>query len=217
MQDLRVMHWISKMDKSPIHFRFIMASPVCSIKPLSKDMKSIFKLFYEKVERYHAKGKAWSGIKAFWCIQNSYPLSSSINKLNKRRAAKSMSSFDFSRLHTKLPHDQLLYVLNRITHFDFKVGTRDYISVHNSGEAFFSRSKSKTGRSYSFQEVKSCLEFLINNTFFQVGSKIFCQVIGISMESDPAIFFANPFLFFYEPRSLKSIENSYMIKELLQF
>ena len=208
IQDLRVMHWISKMDKSSISFRFIIASPVCSIKPLSKDIKSIFKLFYEKVERYHTKGKVWSGIKAFWSIQNSYPLSSSINKLNKRRAAKSMSSFDFSALYTKIPHDQLLYVLNGITHFDFKGGTRDYVSVHNSGEAFCSRSKSKTGRSYSLQEVKSGLEFLINNNFFQVGSKIFRQVIGISMESDPALFFANPFLFFYKSRWLKSIENS---------
>ena len=36
---------------------FILASPVCSIKPLLKDITSIFKLFYENVERYHTKGK----------------------------------------------------------------------------------------------------------------------------------------------------------------
>ena len=29
----------------------VIASPVCSIKPLSKDITPIFKLFYEKVER----------------------------------------------------------------------------------------------------------------------------------------------------------------------
>ena len=68
--------------------------------------------------------------------------------------------------------------------------------------------KSKTGRSYSLQEIKSCLEFLINNSFFQVGSKIFRQVIGIPMGSDSASFFANLFLFFYESRWLKSIKNT---------
>ena len=50
MQDLPVMYWIPKMHKKPISFRCIIASPVCSIKPLSKDITSIFKLFYEKVE-----------------------------------------------------------------------------------------------------------------------------------------------------------------------
>ena len=55
MQDLPVMYWIPNMHKNPISFRFIIASPVCSIKPLSKDITSIFKLFYEKVERYHTK------------------------------------------------------------------------------------------------------------------------------------------------------------------
>ena len=69
-------------------------------------------------------------------------------------------------------------------------------------------SKSKTGRSYSLQEIKSCLEFLINNSFFQVGFKIFGQVIGFRLGSDPAPFFANLFLFFYESRWLKSIKNS---------
>ena len=100
------------MRKNPISFRFIIASPVCSIKPLSKDITSIFKLFYEKVERYHTKGKVWSGIKTFWTIQNSYPVISSINKLNKRKTAKITSIFYFSTLYTKIPHDKLLYFLN---------------------------------------------------------------------------------------------------------
>ena len=110
MQDLPVMYWIPKMHKNPISFRFIIASPVCSIKPLSKDITSIFKLFYEKVERYHTKGKVWSGIKTSWTIQNNYPVISSINKLNKCKAAKSMSTFNFSTLYTKIPHDKLRFV-----------------------------------------------------------------------------------------------------------
>ena len=165
MQVLPVMYWIPKMHKNPISFRVIITSPVCSIKPLAKDITSIFKLFYEKVERYHTKGKVWSGIKTFWTIQNSYPVISSINKLNKRKAAKSMSTFDFSALYTKIPHDKLLHVLNEITDFAFEGGTRVYVTVYNSG-AFWSRSKSKTGRYYSLQEIKSCLEFLIYSSFF---------------------------------------------------
>ena len=150
---------------------------------LLKDATS--KLFYEKVERYHAKGKVWSGIKTFCTIQNSYPVISSINKLNNSKAAKSMSTFDFSTLYTKIPHDKLLYVLNKITDFSFKGEARDYITVYNSG-TFWSRPKSKIGRSYSLQAIKSYLEFLVNNSPFQVGSTIF--------------------LFFYEYKWLKSIK-----------
>ena len=82
-------------------------------------------MFYEKVERYHAKGKVWSGIKNFWTTENSYPVISSINKLNKHKAAKSMSTFDFSTLYIKIPHDKLPYVLDGKADFAFKDGTRN--------------------------------------------------------------------------------------------
>ena len=118
-----------------------MASPQFSIKPLSKIITSIFKLFYEKVERCHIKRKVWSGFKTFWTIQNSSPVMSSINKQNKCKAAKSMSTFDFSTLYTKIPHGKLLFVLNEITEF----GTKNYVTVYSLG-AFWSRSKSKAGR-----------------------------------------------------------------------
>ena len=44
-----------------------------------------------------------------------------------------MSTFDFSTLYTKIPHDKLLYVVNEMTDFASKVGTRDYVTVYNSG------------------------------------------------------------------------------------
>ena len=99
MQDLPVMYWIPKMHKNPIRFCFIKASPVCSIKSLSSDKTSIFKLFYKKVERYHTKQKVWSGIKTIWTTENRYPVISSINKLNKRKAAKVCQFFIFNALH----------------------------------------------------------------------------------------------------------------------
>ena len=84
MQDIPVMYCIPKMHKNPISFRFIRASLVCNIKPLSEDITLIFKLLYEKVERY-IKGKVWPGIKTFRTTQSSFPAISSINKFNKRK------------------------------------------------------------------------------------------------------------------------------------
>ena len=51
------------------------------------------------------------------------------------------------------------------------------------------------------------MQFLINNSYyFQVGSEIFHEVIGIPMASGPASFFANLFVF-QESELLKSINN----------
>ena len=78
--------------------------------------------------------------------------------------------------------------------------------VYKSG-AHWSNSKSSHERCYSLQQIKSSLQFLLNNCYFQVGSNIFRQIIGIPMGSDPAPFFANLFLFHYESMWLKSIKN----------
>ena len=168
------------------------------------------KLFYEIVERYDTNEKVWSGIKTFLTIQNSYPVICTNDKLNKRKAAKIMSTFDFSTLYTEIPHEKLLYALNEITDFAFKGGTRDYFTVYNS-RAFWSRSKSNIGRFSSLLEIKSCLEFLIKNSFFQVSSKFFHQVIGIHIfiwghisRHFLPIFFCS----FYKSKWLKSIKNT---------
>ena len=38
------------MFKNPISFRFIIGSPLCSIKPLSKDITSVFKFFMKNLK-----------------------------------------------------------------------------------------------------------------------------------------------------------------------
>ena len=115
-----------------------------------------------------------------------------------------MSDFDFSMIYTKISHRKVLYVLSDITEFACSGGTKDYVTVYNSG-VFWSHSKSKTGTYNSFQEIKPCLEFLISDSFSQVGSKIFCHVIGIAIGSDRVPFSANFFLF-CAPKWLKSIK-----------
>ena len=69
MQDVPVMKWISKVHKNPIRFCIIIAYTVYCFKPLSRDIISIFKFLYEKVERYHTKGTLWSGINTIWTIK----------------------------------------------------------------------------------------------------------------------------------------------------
>ena len=61
METLPLMHWIPKMNKTPVGARLIIASSKCALKPLSKDIRAIFELFYKKIEDYHSKVRIWSG------------------------------------------------------------------------------------------------------------------------------------------------------------
>ena len=49
------MYWLPKLHKNPIKFRFIIAAPNCSVKPLVKTVTKLFKLFYKQIEHFNEK------------------------------------------------------------------------------------------------------------------------------------------------------------------
>ena len=104
-------YWLPKLHKNPVKIRFIIAAPNCSVKPLSQAITKIFKLFYRQIEKYNAKYYYFSYVKTFWVIQDNENVINSIKKLNKRNALRSMATFDFSTLYTKIPHEKLLEVI----------------------------------------------------------------------------------------------------------
>ena len=98
------MYWLPKMHKTSIGARFIAASYYCSTNPLSDTI-----------------------CKKFWVVQNSFPIGTKLNKINVRKKAKSISTFDFSTLYTIILHKLLLKVLSEITNFVFKYKVRKRI------------------------------------------------------------------------------------------
>ena len=54
--------------------------------------------------------------------------------------------------------------------------------------------------------MKDAVSYLLSNCYFTVGPKIFCHIIGIPMVSDPAPFFANLFLYYYESRWMNELK-----------
>lgn len=203
-------YWLPKLHKSPIKFRFIIAAPNCSIKPLSKAITKVFKLFYRQIETYNAKSYFFSYVKTFWVIQNNEDVINSIKKLNKRNALKSMATFDFSTLYTKIPHEKLLEVMNELVDFCFQGGTHEQLSLSKSGARWVSKNN-RSGIRFSRILIKEALRYLMEHCYFTLGDKVFRQVIGIPMGSDPAPFMANLFLYHYESKWIKNLK-----KESLQ-
>ena len=58
----------------------------------------------------------------------------SLNRLNKMGKANCISTFDFSTLYTKIPHEKLLKVMNELTDVCFQGGDREFLSVTKSGQ-----------------------------------------------------------------------------------
>ena len=205
---LPCIYWLPKMHKNPSGARFIIAGKKCVSKQLSKHVTSAFQLSYNQIETYNKKTYFFSGTKTFWVIQNNLLPLESINKINKRKNAKQISTFDFSTLYTKIPHDKLLEVLYETVDFVFKGGTRDYIVIDEKGNA--SWSTKRKGYKYVFTKdlLKEAIKFLVYNSFFSFGNIILRQIIGIPMGSDPAPFFANLFLASYESKWVNSQRKS---------
>ena len=206
MQTLPDIYWLPKLHKTPIKERFIIASQKCTVKQLSKDVTSIFKLAYNQVENYNQKASKFSGINTFWVIQNSEPVLETLEKINAKKNAKVVSSFDFSTLYTKIPHDKLFDELSGVIKFIFKGGTNTHISVNKLGVARWSKKASMSSSCYNKDKILRSVKYLLDNCHFKFGNKIFRQIVGIPMGSDPAPYFANLFLYRYESTFLNKIK-----------
>ena len=79
-------------------------------------------------------------------IENTAPVIERLIKINNGKKAKNISTYDFSTLYTKLPHDDLVKNLNQMVDFVFeggndkKDGNRKYLTVRGSS-VFWSKKK----------------------------------------------------------------------------
>ena len=179
-----------------------IAAPKCSVKPLSKAVAAIFKQIFYQVEQYNKKSFFYSGVKTFWVIQNNKPVMDSINRINAKRKAKSISTFDFSTLYTKIPHNKLIKVMNEMVDFCFQGDSHKVLAVSKSGCRWV-YSSPKGSTIFSKKTTKLAIKYLMDNCYFACGGQLFRQKIGIPMGSDPAPFMANLFLYHFESKWLK--------------
>ena len=120
MKVLACLYWSNKLHKDPIGERCIIAAPECSVKPLLKDVTSILKLFQSNLKQFHDKNRISTNVSNFWVIQNNQPVVERISKINNAKKAKSIRTFDFSTLYTKIPHNLLKDAMKEIVDLCFK-------------------------------------------------------------------------------------------------
>ena len=83
-----------------------------------------------------------------WVIQNNRPVTERIEKINNAQKAKTVQTFDFSTLYTKIPHHLLKGALEEIVDFGFDGGNSDGIYIEN-GKAYWRKPKRGEYRTYT--------------------------------------------------------------------
>ena len=95
----------------------------------------------------------------------------------------------------------------------YRVRGNKYLVVDKYGNACWSDTASTASYKTSIREdsLLEMIEYLIDNIYIKVGSKVFRQQVGIPMGTDCAPLLANLFLFYYEYKYMKNL-----IKDNLQ-
>lgn len=83
--------------------------------------------------------------------------------------AKSIATFDFSTLYTKLSHDKLVDELSLVIGFAFDWGNTSYVRISTSGKAFLGR-KRKGIYGFSKAVLQTIVTLLIENCYFSTGN-----------------------------------------------
>ena len=170
--DLPFIYWTPKFHKSPIKFRFIVASSKCSTKPLSGKLSLAFKLVEQQHRRYCEKVYMYTGIQRMWVIHNSKQVHATIDLINKRKGARNINTFDFSTLYTMIEHCELKDQMASVIDTAFKGSKVENISIYNSSARWTSQPRSGTF-SVNCESLKDMLNFLVDNIYFRVGNCIF--------------------------------------------
>ena len=108
-----------------------------------------------------------------------------------------MSTYDFSTLYTTLPHNLIKDKLVDLIERTFQREGSLYIAC-NDRNAFFTSDAVRNYDLWSCQKVCEALTFLLDNIYIRFGSKLYRQIVGITMGTNCAPLVADLYLFCYE-------------------
>ena len=146
-----------------------------------------------------------NGKKFFWSIKNSGEI---LNKLKSRGfLASGLSTYDFSTLYTTLRHNLIKEKLTELIEHTFFGEGSLYLACNNKN-AFFTSEQPKQYKLWSCQKMCDALHYLLDNIFIRFGSKLYRQIVGISMGTNCAPLVADLFLFCNERDFMLSLSEN---------
>ena len=204
---LPFIHMLPKFHKPKLDFRYIAAGVKSSTKCLAKILSSVLTLIdndCKRLDKYRFKFKGTAG---YWVVKNKTEVVSKLNYLNRSRSANTVTSFDFKKLYTNLPHDQVIDRISLLIKKCFEDRGVQYIKISDSFKANWT-SVLKHKWTFNEEQLIEMFSFLMNNIYVNFRGRVYKQVIGIPMGCDCAPKVADLFLYSYESDFIASrVEN----------
>ena len=152
-------------------------------------ISKVFKMIFNHVQSFYRKRLFDLPFKKISVVEISLLTVTKLNKINTKKKAKSISTFEFTTLYTTIPHKLLIKVLPEVINFVIKWNTRSRIDF--SKISLYWTSKGCGKRYFRRQTLIDAISFLVTKCYFNK------QEIGIPMGTDPAPYWANLFLYLY--------------------
>ena len=200
-KDLPIIYPTIKMHKNPIKFRYIVASKHCPTKQIAKKLTKILQLIQVITKRYCNKVLLFTGINRYWITDGTEQVLDDIARINEKKSAKEIETYDFSTLYTKIPLEDLKEKLKEVIAKAFKGGTNQYISINRSRASW----TNKTKNTFTKEDIYDMIDIVIDNAYFVLGDKVYRQIVGFPMGVDPAPPGANLYLYYYESTYIEKL------------
>ena len=220
---LPYLNWTPKLHKSPVKHRFIAGSSKCTTiagsskcttKQLSSLLTKILTVIKTGLEKYCSIKTSHTGVNNMWILKNSTNLLSSLGDVGVHRAT-SIQTFDFSTLHTSIPHDLLKFRMNNIINNAFKHKTKAtrYTRIKvGRNKSYFTNVPLNGENKYTANDICKMIEFLVDNKYVRFGGQLFRQMVGIPMGTNCAPLLADLFLYSYENEFLDKLIKESLIE-----
>ena len=205
-RSLPTLYGTTKMHKIPSGFRFITAGRDTILQNLSQNVGKCLKKLIRVAETYSQYKIKEIDNSVFITDNRDVVIEFLCAENYQHSGRKFVSTWDFSTLYTKIPHNQLKdnakYFIDKI----FKFLDKEYICAsHSTKNAYFSTNRSKNNTSFNMQELIQAVNFIIDNSYITFKGLVYKQIIGIPMGTNCAPHFANIYLHVYEYKYLSKL------------
>ena len=180
--------WNPKLHKNPYKARFIAGASNCTTKQLSILVNLALKVLRKYFSKYCTTIYRNTGIDCDWSINNSAQF---LKKLNRLPNVFNLQVYDFTTLYTNLELEVVQHLLNEIIDIIFNTFNK-YICVSQyKNNCFFAKKQYNGYVCFSATNLKSAMQFLLQNTYVSFGGIVLRQTRGIPMGGNSSSQFAD--------------------------
>ena len=193
------------MHKDPPGSRFITAGKDTVTSPLSKLLSSGLKSMLKTQKNFSTYLNKYKAYNDYFIIDNHDEVLDFMNTSNvSRNGRKSVRSYDFKTLYTKIPHMELKQNVQTFVNRVFRHKNKRYIIVTDKS-AYFSNKRSSKHLSLTADEFLNLVDFVVDNSYVIYQGQVYRQIIGIPMGTNCAPDLANIYLHVFEYNYIHSL------------